>query len=420
MRIIINRWLIKGSLTDQISYYHIALLLATLPFDQFYGHVVLISFALHTLVHLKKERIKRLISFKTLLLQAVFFNTLISCFYTPYRNLALTDVTRQLEILLLPTVFALSSFDLYKHRDRLLQLYTFVCAATVGYLYLHAFRLIHFFKLPFRSIISAAFISHNFSEPIQMHATFFSLQLTIAFFYAVIQLCKIQRPKVKLLYNMAVLLLFAGTIQLGSKAVLAVMLVGINVLVPWFLLVKAKRLHYMAITIPLTIIIMAVALNAGSLRARYLTDLKTDLSVAKANELSDPRLARWGAALQCIARKPVAGYGAGSELKVLNDEFFVEKLYNSYLNHLNAHNQYLSCLITTGIIGLIFYMATLLLGFRLAFAHKDMLFFAFILLITVVSFSESLLNAEKGVSFFSLFLCFFIYSVRTGFDKYLK
>ena len=46
--------LINDNTANKISYYHLLFLLASLPFDRFYSHIILISFAAHTLIHLKK------------------------------------------------------------------------------------------------------------------------------------------------------------------------------------------------------------------------------------------------------------------------------------------------------------------------------------------------------------------------------
>jgi len=402
--------LIKDSLSNKISYYLVMLLLAALPFDQFYSHAIFGCLAVHTLIHLKKERLNQLLSPGTLLLQTVFFIALIGLTYTYYSADALTDITRKLVVLLFPLFFALTSLNLNKYSDHFLKFFTLVCIATVTYLYIHAFTIIGYFHMPVRAIISANFINHNFSAPIQMHATFFSLQVAIALFYLVLQFFKKQVAVAKLLYFFAAILLFAGLVQLGSKSVLIAVLIGLNIIVPYFLLSANKRLKYILVSGAVSILLFIGALSTADFRTRYVTDLKNDLSVAKVNETTDARLPRWTSAMPLIAKSPLVGYGTGSELNVLGDQFYKQRLYNAYLNKLNAHNQYLSFLISSGVIGLVVYLVTLFWGFRIAFRQKDATFFFFMLLIAIVSFSESLLNAEKGVFFYSLFFSFFVFS----------
>jgi O-antigen ligase len=138
--------------------------------------------------------------------------------------------------------------------------------------------------------------------------------------------------------------------------------------------------------------------------------LVDDLSKQQVDETEDGRLARWGVVIDYISKKPIIGYGAGSEIGLLQDGFFDRKLYNSYLNRLNAHNEYLSFLIKSGVIGLSVYLFTLAFGFNMAFRRRDILFLTFITTIAIVSLSENLLDVDKGIFFYALFFSFFVFS----------
>lgn len=402
----------QDSLTNRISYYHLLLLMVFLPFDQFFTHVIFISFALHTLLHLNRGSLTKLFTRRNALLQAVFFIVLLSVSYTRYPASAWTDVTRLLLILLFPVFFSLNTLNIHQYRHRLLMVFSLSCAATIAYLYAHALIIIRHFGLPAQRIISGFFLNQNFSDPINMHATFFSLQVALAFFYMFSQVFKTLVLKRRLFYIAAAMLLFAGLVQLGSKAVLIAVLLALIAVVPFFLISARKRIKYAVSAMAVSIIFGAALLSIGSLKERYVVDLRNDLSKPVLYESVEPRLTRWNAALELIAKKPLTGYGAGSELDILGDQFFNKKLYIAYLNRLNAHNQYLTFLLITGIIGLLVYVFTLTVGFKIAIEKRDLLFFIFLLLVAIVSLSESLLNAEKGVFFYSMFFSFFLFSSR--------
>lgn len=406
-------FIINDTTANKISYYHIMVMLVVLPFDQFYSHIVFASFALHTLIHLKKDDLKALLNPKVWLLPSVFFITLISCIYSSYP--IATDITRQLAILLFPVFFSLNTLNINKYRNNLLFIFSMVCTATIAYLYAHAFITIHYFGLPFITIFSNSFISHNFSFPVGMHATFLSLQITIALFFLLSQLINRRQPVFICLILIG--LLFAGIVQLGSKAVLIVVLLSVNVAVPYFLITTKHRLKYILITAMLSATVIFGAINMSAFRARYVTDLKNDLSATKPDEAVEPRLVRWEAAIDLIKKSPVIGYGAGSELSILQDKYYSKKLYSAFLNKLNAHNQYLTFLLVTGIIGLLVYTLTLVYGFGISLRQRDIMLFVFILLIATVSLSESLLNAEKGIWFYALFFSFFTFSQAPSPDK---
>lgn len=401
---------IEDSLANKISFYHIMLLMASLPFDMFYSHLILISFALHTLIHLNKKNIKPVFTLRTLALQSVFFVTLVCIIYTTDTNQAFTELGRRSIIFLIPILFCLNPLDIKKYRPQLLLWFALVCTLAIIYLYIDAFITIRHYHLPFSVLFSKFFANHNFSEPINMHATFFSMQVAISLVYLLSVLLKEKVLYNKLFYLACCIVLTAGLIQLSSKSVCITLFVIINIAVPYFLLKGVMRRKFILVTASLSVLLIAGILLSGTFRERYITELTTDLSPAKANQVLDSRLTRWKVVVDLIEKKPLTGYGTGTEVALLHDSFFNNKLYNSFLHNLNAHNQYLSFLLKSGIIGLLIYIATLAFGFRIAFQQKDLLFIAFMAIITTVSFSENFLDVDKGIFFYAFFFPFFIFS----------
>jgi O-antigen ligase len=401
---------VKDSLANKISYYHLMLLMASLPFDRFYSHLILGSYALHTLIHLKKDDIKKVFKWRTLILQSVFFITVLATIYSLNKPVGLGEWGKQVVILLFPVFFCLNPLNLGKYKSNLLLSFALVCTATIIYLYADVFATIKHYGLPLKNIFSGAFTNHNFSEPIAMHATFFSMQVVVALVYILSVLIKEQSTYKKLVYLFCGLVLTSGLIQLCSKSVFVALMIIINLAVPYFLLQKGKRLKYMAVSFSLSLLMVAGVLSSGTFRERFVNELKLDITKASKDETNDGRLTRWKVVTQLIAQKPIAGYGSGTEIGLLQYEFFSHKLYNSYLNRLNSHNQYLSLLLKSGIIGLLIYLATLAFGFNIALKKKDLLLFTFMILVTIVCLSENLLDVDKGICFYAFFFSFFIFS----------
>jgi O-antigen ligase len=394
----------------KISFYHILLFMASLPFDMFYSHVILISFCLHTLIHLNREDLRPVFTLRNLALQSVFIVTALSTIYTINRPEAFSQLGRHVPILLFPVLFSISPFDLKKYRNQLLLGFSLVCSAMVGYLYLDALYTIRFYGLPIKSIFSSSFTNHNFSDPIGMHATFFSLQLGIALICLLSALLKETDRKWQLFYAACVCLLAAGLLQLSSKAVFFAVLLVVNIAVPVFLLQGKVKRKFVWITGSFSVLIIGAILTMGFLKTRYISNLKYDMELTSRNALLDSRLDRWSTSFELIKQKPIIGYGAGSELGLLHESFYAKKYYSSFINHLNTHNEYLSFWLKSGIIGLLIYLVTLAFGFKQALKRKDLLFFTFMVLIAFVSFSENLLDVDKGVIFYAFFFSFFIFS----------
>ena len=406
---------IKDSLANKISYYHLMLLMATLPFDRFYSHLILISYGLHTLIQLKKSAVKPVFNWRTVILQSVFFVTVLSTFYSINKPEGFNDWGKQIAIFLFPVFFCLNPLDLKKYRPQLLLSFALVCTVTVIYLYTDALITIRHYQLPLSALLSGAFINHNFAEPIDMHATFFSMQLVIALVSLISILIKEKYKYTRLFYLACSIILIAGLVQLSSKSVLIVLFILINIAVPYFMLEGSKLWKFVIISSTLSLVLIAGILYSGAFRERILNEFAIDLSKAKTNEISDGRLVRWQVVTGLISKKPIIGYGSGSEMGLLSDAFFTHKLYNSYLSKLNAHNEYLSLWLKSGIIGFLIYAVTLTWGLVRSFKNKDLLFFTFILLVGIVSFSENLLDVDKGIFFYAFFYSFFICSSEKPF-----
>ncbi len=401
----------NDSLSNRISFYHILLMMISLPFDRFYSHIILVSFCVHTIIQLKKGNVKSIFTANVLAVQAVFFISAIATIYTAYRHQAFDEWGRNVVMLLLPLLFCLNTIDLKKYQPILLLVFAFTSTATVLYLYANALITIKHYGLPFRSIFTYAFTNHNFSEPIDMHATYLSMQLVIALVYLLYLLMTDKiTPVFKIICGLCSLVLLAGMVQLGSKSILAILFIMINLVLPYYLLAGRKRVWFMLTTISISAILIGFIFNSHTFRERYITELQTDLSTFHPGQNPDPRLARWQLAAQLIKAKPVLGYGSGSEPILLSESYFNHKLYSSYINRLNAHNQYLSFLLKTGVWGLAIYLLVLQYGFKIAIREKDVIFISFMLMIAIVSLSENVLDVDKGVFFYGFFFTFFSFS----------
>ncbi|WP_158797191.1 O-antigen ligase [Pedobacter sp. L105] len=403
---------IRDNLANKISYYHVLLFMASLPFDRFYSHLILISLIVHTLIHFKREAVQPVFNLRMLMPVSVLLITIGSTIYSINRADAYNEWSKQITVLLFPLVFCVNPLDLRKCRASLLLAFSLVCTATVTYLYLDAIWSVRYYGLPVSSLFSYAFTNHNFASPIDMHATYLSMQLAIALIYLFSVLIKERGFYDRLFYLACIGILSAGLVQLGAKSVCFCVLLIVITAVPWFLLKGSARWKFMLITASISLLSLLLVVKQRTFRERYINDLRLDLSTTSTGLVEDPRVARWYAAGELVARSPLIGYGAGSEIALLRPLFFDKKFYNSYLHRLNAHNQYLSFLIKSGVIGLLAYMVTLIAGFRLALRRKDLLFFLFLVLVTFVSISENILDVDKGILFYAFFFSFFVYATE--------
>ncbi len=403
---------IKDSIENKISYYHLLFFLMVLPFDRFYSSIILVSFLIHTLIFTNKYSLLH-IKKDTLILQSVFIVSLISVIYSPSVSASLNVISNQLALLLFPFLLTVTSLDLPKYRSQLLLGLTFSCTLTVLYLYFDAFHVLLYYHQSPKDIFSWAFVNHNFSLPINMHATYLSMMLVICIIYSLYQLFYPQTKFKRIYFISSSLILLAGLIQLSSKSAFITLLLIVIVGFPWFLIGKIKRHQYLFITLVGSILLINLILSFQVFRVRYLETLKNDLSENNTVVEKYGRADRWNSAWNLIKQSPVIGTGTGSEIPLLRNIYFERKMYGSYLLSLNAHNQYLSFTINSGVFGLAIYLATIGWGFWRSIKKKDLMLLCFLTLIIVVSFSEDLLDVNKGIFLYAFFFPFFIRSGRT-------
>ncbi len=398
---------IKDSIENRISYYHLLFFLVALPFDRLYSTLILISFILHSAIYFDLKRIGK-IDKATLIPQLVFFVTMISAIYSPSSSKSLAVLGNQMAILIFPLLFTLTTLDLAKYRSWLMESLTMSCTLTIAYLYFDAFHTIFYYKLPVRQLFSLAFVNQNFSEPLNMHPTYLSMLIVLSIIYS---LSKILQKSGKSVYYLgSCFILFAGLIQLGSKSALFSLLIIIIFGIPWFLIGQKNRTRFLLYSLSVSVLLVSGIFSLQAFRNRFFVTLQNDLADSKGAVSMNGRLDRWKVAVDLIKKSPFLGTGSGSEIPLLKESYFERKMYGPYIFSLNAHNQYLSFLITSGIVGLLIYLGTLGWGLRHSIKNKDVLLFSFIVLTIVVSFSEDLLDVNKGIFFYAFFYSFFIRS----------
>lgn len=403
-------FIIEDSVANKITYFHVMLLLLSLPFDMFYSHVILISLVIHTLIHLKTVNIKPVLTINNLLLSSVFFLTLVGTLYSLNKPEAFKELGMQITILLAPLIFCLNPINLKKYRNNFFLAFSIGCVLVVSYLYLHSVLVIVYYHLSLYTLFTPAFINHNFSQPIGMHATYLAMQVASGLIYLLCLVIKERSHRHRVFYLVCCAILTAGVIQLGSRAVFIALFLIVNLGVPFFLLNYNRRIRFALLIIPLSLLVIGVIYGFNNFKYRYVTELEKDLSTETTTEVTDTRLARWNLALGIAAKSPLIGYGAGSEITVLKEGYFRKKYFHSYMSELNAHNQFISILIKFGITGLLVFLATLYYGFRVSLKENDILLFAFLFVIATVCFSENIIDRDKGIYFYSIFFSLLIYS----------
>lgn len=111
----------------------------------------------------------------------------------------------------------------------------------------------------------------------------------------------------------------------------------------------------------------------------------------------------WTAAIDVFQANPIVGTGTGDAETDLVAVYALNGFKLGVVERYNAHNQYLQILVETGLLGFSLFIAFLVGCLRLAIRTKNYLYLAFLLLWMVNIATESMLETQSGVVFFSFF-----------------
>lgn len=131
------------------------------------------------------------------------------------------------------------------------------------------------------------------------------------------------------------------------------------------------------------------------------TSLETE-SFSKQYHKINFREKLWEASITKIKASPILGYGIGVERQLIAEELSNNQLEN--LGLLNAHNQYLSTYISSGIFGVIILIAWMFYSFYVGVSNKNFELIAITVIIILSMFVESYLERQKGVFLITFFL----------------
>lgn len=150
--------------------------------------------------------------------------------------------------------------------------------------------------------------------------------------------------------------------------------------------------------------------QSAYLKDRFVKPLSSDISAidgGKETGLSI-RLVKWKCSMEGIAENPLVGTGTGDAVDYLVKCYEKKKFWGMYPQYrFNSHNQYLETTLTLGVPGLICFLLCIMVPFLSAWRKSKYLLLSFITLFCFCSLTESLLERQQGIVFFTFFISLF-------------
>lgn len=380
----------------KLNFYLAILLAFAMPIHRLAASYVIILWTVTWII----ERIKKIPTIKldnqqkTLLFAVVLFYLIhiTGLLFTEDIHNGFVDLRIKLPLLLFPVIFLFTN-KLYSKFSHLI--FSAFLFSIIGKIFFLLIRATYFY--PVTHIY--AFFYSRFSY--NVHPSYFSMYVTFALIIVLYLYEKFGQNRKHLLFTILIsLFLFIINFLLESKTGIFTFFLIISI----YGIVKLYKKYKLLLAATLGIIVLlfyAEVRHNPRMFDLFHTKIKNiKNSTTASNEV---RVLVLKSALKLIQQNPF-GYGTGDVKSVLMSEYQKEGYTGAYENKLNAHNQYLETTIGLGIQGILLLLFILIFALAIAIKRKNYLLYLFIVLVGMNFLTESMLNRQNGVVFFSFFL----------------
>ena len=391
------------SLIEQIQLLFASIFIATLTCSQGLNSIALGIFLTSLLFTFKIESLKTYKKGLFIFMICSFISVLsISYSSNPKEGWRVTE--RQLALFLIPIIF-FGGFKLDTFKFKLLIKFFHLSIVIVC---------VYLINISIGKLYQTETIAlyHDFSAPVNMHATFLSLYVALAIFAGLYWHLSPTSWWISLCLFLTHFILIIALALLSSRIVVFSTLLILFFIYPFYTqALKYKFLLAFSVIMVLSVFIFLAKENSF-ISNRFFEKIEDEIKLSSFlhadttyNPMSggETRADRWYCAVELIKEKPLFGYGTGSEKDVLMKKYEKYNLQNAIVNNYDAHNQYLAYGIKTGIFVMIFFTLSLLYSIYISIKNKNFLYLSFILLFAITCFTENVLESNKGIFFYAFF-----------------
>lgn len=262
------------------------------------------------------------------------------------------------------------------------------------------------------------FFYHSLTEIISMHAIYMAMYISFSILILVKFYLAKESATTKLksiVYFITLLYLLIFLFLLSARLVIVAFIL---ISFCGFIFYGYKRsalLKMSAISALLGFIFISLILFIpGNLeRFKEAINYKSQYTIDKQYGGRSTRELIWSCSIQVIEKNILFGVGPGDTQDELQKCYKLDEdknwalLYRPDFQY-NAHSQYLQTFIDLGLLGFIGFLLCLSVPTYIAIKNKNYLMLSFIALFSIACMTESMLELNKGIVFFSFFSSFFI------------
>lgn len=387
---------------EKLIYYNVLLIAFCIPlYKALMAPLILLFVILSLFKFIKSKEYFFNFNIVPYLLIGIYLLYALSLFRSTNLNEALFDLEIKLSILVLPLFFILGNLNL--NNSKLKKIYiayiigivtgTIICLTNATFLYFETKAFYYSFAYSSLSILH--------------HPSYFSLYLNFAIVIALVLNHK------KTLSNLItlILVLFLLVVIWILMSRTGIITAGLILFSYWVSFLFQKRYNYFFAGLIVLILGLFSLLSISSYTLkRFKSTPDILLSIFEKEESEQPivddgsRKILWLSSTELIKRNFLLGVGNGDVRDELNKVYIENHFYQSLNKKLNPHNQFLQTWIAIGVLGFLLLVLIFIVTSVNAIRNKNLIALGLSLLLFMNFLTESMLETQSGVVFFSFFM----------------
>lgn len=385
------------------------------PFNKTISNVLIIFLVLLWLIKGNiKNRILEVLNNKLALIFLSSYFIYIICFiYSEDQRSGLFILEKKLSILLFPILLSTENFK-KKLVNKILLTFVISCFLATLLSIVHVFYIHFYSKGPLSSLTIESFYRDNFTSLLNLHPTYYSLYITFSIIIIIFFLFRDWNKLTTHIKFLALLVLIYFTfinILLSSRMLLFISALIFGILFVRFLF--KYRVTGIVIIFFITFVFIFFLNQKNNIidkRFKELTETQWAPPIGIYHNSTNLRVGILNCSFSLLRNNWLFGFGTGSAQKNLNACYqssgFSDVLF---IDQYDTHNQYLNVWLNTGVIGLAIFLLTIVIPMKNAYKENCLLYLAFLCLIALCCFTESLLERQNGIVFYAFFNSLFAF-----------
>lgn len=394
------------------------LIVATLPYSIGLNNGAIAVLLVSWLLLLGKDSLLKLRQNRDLILLfcAVYILLLVSLLWTSNRSEGFFYLEKTAALLLFPVVLGTGPKIRFQTITYILItfLLSVVCASVICLI--DRIDFIYDTNRPLWTLFKYYNTHLNFLSALGLHPTYFSMYVILSLII-LLWLHSIGLLKKRLTdqFLVVVLVLFFSLVLFLSASRIMLLLAISGGLIFIFIYIKKKLGLFYSAAVGIMIIMLSIlgfsALPETINTKKRVREMFTDNVVdSHRYSIGESRMSRWGVILQHPEEFCLVGVGVGDSKDYMVAQYSKHSLVNAVGKEYNAHNIFIELVLKTGFLGPVLFLLALLIPLLHAWKLNTYIYGLFLVVILFAGLTESILNVQKGVVFYSFFNSLFAFN----------